>query len=177
MKLQTTNYKLQTVRGFTLIETLVAVTILVGAVTATLAISVQGMLLSNASRERLVAAYLAEEPIEYIRSERDSNVMQGMPGWLDGLAPCMAPQTCQIDMSTTPPTVTPCSGACPALRFDELTGLYGYVRGTDSLYARSVSIVTPVAGNADEAEITVTMNWRGRSTPKSFVVTDTIFRW
>lgn len=59
--------------GFTLVETLVAISILIIALTGPLAIIAQSLKTSQFSRDEITAAYLAQEPIEYIRNMRDQN--------------------------------------------------------------------------------------------------------
>ena len=79
----------QKIRGFSLIETLIAVTILMIAITGPLALVQAGLFSSNHERNQITATYLAQEALEYIRSVRDSNSYKQyngaptLPGWLD----------------------------------------------------------------------------------------------
>lgn len=58
--------------GFTILETLVAISILVLALTAPLVIVSQALKSSYFSRDQITAYYLAQEAIEYIRNKRDN---------------------------------------------------------------------------------------------------------
>lgn len=58
-------------RGFTLLETLVAVMILSLAVAGPLYVADRALVAAHISRDQLTASYLAQEGIEYIRSMRD----------------------------------------------------------------------------------------------------------
>src|ERR1035437_1827222 len=60
-------------RGFSLIETLLAVAILMIAITRPLALVQSGLFSANHERNQITATYLAQEALEYIRSLRDAN--------------------------------------------------------------------------------------------------------
>ncbi len=68
---------LKTNKGFTLIEVLVAVTILTVGVTASVGAIVNSTKLAPEVKKRLIAAQLAQEGIELVRNIRDIN-------WIDG---------------------------------------------------------------------------------------------
>jgi prepilin-type N-terminal cleavage/methylation domain-containing protein len=78
----------KTTRGFTLVETLVAISILVLALTGPLTIISQALKASYYSRDQIVAFYLAQESMEYIRNIRDENSLKtgaSVDSWLDGI--------------------------------------------------------------------------------------------
>src|SRR3989338_1659516 len=86
-------------RGFTLIETLVAVTILSAAVAGPMVLSIKSIGSASVSQDQLVAFYLGQEVVEYIRNIRDTNLISGN-NWLDGLTDCLlssGPNGCYID--------------------------------------------------------------------------------
>lgn len=58
--------------GFTILETLVAISILLLALTAPLVIVSQALRSSYFSRDQITAYYLAQEAIEYLRNKRDN---------------------------------------------------------------------------------------------------------
>lgn len=58
--------------GFTILETLVAIAILIIAITGPLAIVAQSLRSSYFSRDQITAYYLAQEAIEYVRNTRDT---------------------------------------------------------------------------------------------------------
>ena len=63
--------KLNKVRGLTMVETLVAISILTIAVIGPLGIIAQALHTSYYTRDQMTAYYLAQEPIEYVRNLRD----------------------------------------------------------------------------------------------------------
>ncbi|MCX6787230.1 MAG: prepilin-type N-terminal cleavage/methylation domain-containing protein, partial [Candidatus Kaiserbacteria bacterium] len=59
-------------RGFTLIETMVAITILTLAVSGTFFTANSSMVASSIARDQLTASYFAQEGIELVRQARDN---------------------------------------------------------------------------------------------------------
>ena len=72
--MQTTNYKLQTTNnsGFTIIETLVALSIFTTSILAIFAVVPPGLSGVNYVKNKLTASYLAEEAIDLVRAYRDN---------------------------------------------------------------------------------------------------------
>lgn len=62
-------------KGFTLIEALVAVTILTIAVVGPLYTASRAIVAAQSARDQLTASYLAQEGIEYARAVRDDNFL------------------------------------------------------------------------------------------------------
>src|SRR3989344_1991357 len=92
-------------RGFSLIESLVAIAILILAVTGTLTIASKSISISGQARDQITAAYLAEEGMEFIRNTRDNNVLAGA-SWVSGLSACIGGSGCTVDVSSS--QVAPC---------------------------------------------------------------------
>jgi len=63
--------QLNSITGFTLVETLVAVTIITIAVAGPMVTASRALLAANLSRDQLTASYLAQEGVEYVRGLRD----------------------------------------------------------------------------------------------------------
>lgn len=61
--------------GFTLIETMVAITIITLAIAGPLVIANSAIVAARISRDQLTASYLAQEGIEYVRAMRDDNYL------------------------------------------------------------------------------------------------------
>jgi prepilin-type N-terminal cleavage/methylation domain-containing protein len=176
-------------RGFTLVELLVAISILSIAILAAFT-AVRGSFQSNAFVEdQIIGSYLAQEGLEFVRNLRDENGIKnirametgGTYNWLTGMTqqnsdPCYFGKTCTIDSPLK--TLTSCSGAhetCPVLKFDSVSGLYGYTSGWASTkYTRSL-VFTSVS--ATEVQATVTVSWSGQGITKSITVSELLKNW
>jgi prepilin-type N-terminal cleavage/methylation domain-containing protein len=98
-------------RGFTLIETLVAVTILSAAVAGPMVLSIKSIGSASVSQDQLVAFYLGQEVVEYVRNVRDTNLIKSN-GWLDRLSDCKGANGsagCYIDVIND--SITDCGTA------------------------------------------------------------------
>ena len=85
-------------KGFTLIETLVAILLLSSAIAGPMTIAARGLYASTIVRNEVTAYYLAQDAMEYIRYARDSNSLTGSD-WLSNLgsrAPTGAPLVISI---------------------------------------------------------------------------------
>ena len=69
-----TNNKLLTNKGFTIVESLVAIIILVLAITGATAVVQTSLSSYIFSKDQIVSFYLAQEAFEQIRNLRDENV-------------------------------------------------------------------------------------------------------
>jgi prepilin-type N-terminal cleavage/methylation domain-containing protein len=155
-------------RGFTLVEAMVAMSILSLAVTGPLLIAQKGIASAIYARDQVTAYYLAQEAVEYVRNVRDSNRITSTP-WLSQFADCKVTAAnpanrCKIDAriidfnDTNNDPITPCSGTCPLLGIDGVNNTYGYGAGlTNSKFRRTISIDD--RASPKEAEISVTISW------------------
>lgn len=80
--------------GFTIVETLVAVSIFSMSLLGIMSVLGSGVANTNYAKQKIAAIYLAQEGIEYIRNMRDTNVLYAVDaetGWSNFLA---APKAC-----------------------------------------------------------------------------------
>lgn len=140
-------------RGFTLLEALVAVSILMVAVAAPMTIAQKGLSSASYSKNQMIASYLAQDAIEYIKNKRDENVINKRE-WLDRLEDCSNTTGCQIDTITS--VISPYSGS-NHLQQDVTNKFYGYaLGGTDTGFTRKVEIQE---NNENEVLLIVTVSW------------------
>ncbi|MBX4198988.1 prepilin-type N-terminal cleavage/methylation domain-containing protein [Candidatus Parcubacteria bacterium] len=172
-------------RGFTLIETLIAISILVMAVTGAFAAAQNGISSATFSKDQIVAFYLAEEGIEEIRNLRDQNGLAGV-GWLAGIAssgsdPCYFGSVCMVDAVSSTDVISKCgleAGSCPVLKQDPDTGFFGYDSDWDnSPFRREVQIAEVTPGNTHEVTIIVTVTWSKGLLQRQFRAKENIFDW
>lgn len=163
-------------RGFTLIETLVAITVVVTAIAGPLAIATKGLSSAFFARDQIAAFYLAQEAIEYIRNVRDTNTLSDNPDWLSGFASCVSGD-CTIDATELQVgnAVALCpQGGCPALKYNEISGLFNHRTGNESPFTRTVRLSTV---NGNEVSIGVTISWKTGIFSRQFKVRENILNW
>lgn len=167
-------------KGFTLIETLVAITVLTIAIVGPMSLAISSINSVKIVKNQVIAFYLAQEGIEYVRNLRDNNFIQGNTGtkWLDRLENCwIGSGKCVIDVSRN--TITNCGAQCPVIKYDDAGGFYyNYKSGTDTIFIRTVKIDRiNIGGGNNEAKIEVIVEWPERFGTKSFTLQDSIFNW
>jgi len=160
-------------KGFALIETIVAIAVLVGGIAGPMTIAARSIAAAQHAKNHIIASFLAEEGIEYIRNTRDTNSIIGAL-WLDGLSECMS-GVCKVDSPLG--EISSCfGGVCQKMRFDKTSGRYGYDSGwTESGFTRSISI-TDISANK-EAKISVTISWPQNKITRNLTVEERIFNW
>jgi len=92
-------------RGFTLIEALVAISILLVGILGPFMLTNMNLQAGLFSRDQITAYYLAQEAIEMVREVRDENFIQEQRTgsnmwWLSGLSACITGNTlggCRVD--------------------------------------------------------------------------------
>jgi len=183
-------------RGFTLVETIVAIFVLSMAMGALLTLAANGFYSVRYARNQIVADNLMQEAVEFIRNTRDNKFLNDSIGGYDGGANyskwvtlkssftgCFAASGCIVDIYTTGTNFIACSGTCPYMKYYEANGLYAYnyaypfTGGTsyDTSYVRTITM-TPSAGTSGFVTVTVTVRWLNGGTTKtvsqSFLLTN-----
>lgn len=181
-----TNSRLRKDKGFTLLETLVAITILATTVTAPLTIAAYSLFQARYSRDQVVATYLAQESVEMIRYLRDRNLMLGLADptrdWLRALwEPDSNGKWFTLDWDTIQQqnAYQICgSGAdpklCPYLKYD---ARYNLRSGDTTKFRRAVRI-TKSSDNTDEILIESRVYWfTGGGREKMVEVKTYLYNW
>lgn len=199
------NNLIKKAKGFTLIETLVAVLLLATAIAGPLTIASKSLLAALVAKDQVTAFFLAQDAVEYVRFVRDTNKLRG-GDWLTGaggssagidLTPCTQSNGCYFDSTTSNPSVpTACqNNGCIQATFsssrfvcyDPSVNRFRYntnaactgVSGVEkTLFARQVAITTPSSGSGSERLVTVTVSWTDTANKvRSVTVRETIFDW
>ena len=161
-------------KGFTIIESLVAIAILIVVITGTLS-AIQTSLSSYIfSKDQVIAFYLAQEGFEQIRNIRDENGLQSLP-WLTGLGPCLGGNACRVDAVAD--TLTGCGapGSCPVLRQDATSGFFGYTPAWSATIFRREIMLTQI--NADDISVVVTVDWSKGIVNRQFRARENLLNW
>ncbi|MCI0597781.1 type II secretion system GspH family protein [Candidatus Parcubacteria bacterium] len=182
--------------GFTLVETMVAITVLAIALVGPF-IAVQTALQgSYVARDQLVATHLAQEAAEYIRSVRDNNSLSGR-SWMDGLSSyscyganptsfCVVDPT-KGDIHTDVPdnsamtahsSIVPgdCAQGAECLYISSANLYNQQELGTPTKFKRVVQIRTVGVGGT-EVRVTVQVFWTTGAFPYSTTVVDNLHDW
>jgi prepilin-type N-terminal cleavage/methylation domain-containing protein len=174
MKNRNIEHRISNTEGFTLIETLVAVTVLVVSLAGPLFLADRSFVSATIARDKTTASYLAQEGMEFARKVRDTNFLAGA-SWLTSLSSCVA-NSCTVDVKNN--SLSVCSGTCPALNYDSTTRLYNHsiTSGTNKVtrFTRGIRL-TQISST--EYLVTVTVTWTDRGVTRSVVSKENIHDW
>jgi prepilin-type N-terminal cleavage/methylation domain-containing protein len=180
---------MKTQRGFTLIETLIAIFILTLTVSSLIGLAANGYYSVRYSQNQIVADNLLQESLEYLHNSRDTAAQQGTSwsDWVNSLSVsdtgaivggsnqgCYASSGCIVDPYSNTTQVRACDGTCEGI-VKYSSGFYGY---NDSSYPLSAGINTPVPSGfvrtitaqlntPDQLTITSTVTWMDGYNPRS----------
>jgi len=169
--------------GFTIVETLVAISILSLSVAGAFTAVQGGIKSSTVAKDQITAFYLAQEGMEFIKNVRDENALHSVSGqstgWLDDLSsvssdPCFFGKICRIDSYLK--TIATCSGGfgtCPNIKKDSSTGLFGYTPSwPDTVFKREIQFQQI---GTDEVFVIMRISWTNRGMCKFFQASETLF--
>ena len=157
--------------GFTLVETLVAITILTLALGGPMTLATRSIKDSLASRNKVVAFYLAHEAIEYVKNKRDSNFLYQICFTSNGpIPPNSPPPSCPTALTNwlDGQSSVLSSLNCTPLLFDGSN--YSCSSGSSTIFSRQVTMTNPdgsplpITGNEIKVEATVTWTDYGQRT-------------
>ncbi|MBI2048693.1 MAG: type II secretion system protein [Parcubacteria group bacterium] len=172
--------------GFTLIETLVAVSLLVIAIAGPMSLAAQSLSSAFYARDQMTAFHLAQEAIEAVRFVRDGNILinnvAGTPvvDLLAGIPDTTGkPFTVDIRYDDPAQSMALCNGGigpCDPLQTNGT--LFGYQNGWQTTrFTRSVR-ATLVGGTVDEVKVQVEVRWRsGAFQERVFTMSENMHRW
>jgi len=165
-------------RGFTLIETMVAITVLVVAISAPLTLSAQSLFAALYAKDQTTAFYLAQEAIEMVRNRRDGNMLRFLKGqnvsWLAGI---QIVKNFKADIPNNTMVVCIDKESCLNTPLLHDKYFYNYKGNKPTRFSRSV-LVTQNPNLKDEALIAVTVRWKtGSFQARTFTLNERIYNW
>ncbi len=164
--------------GFTLIETFIAISVLLLAVAGPLTIAARSLLSASFARDQITAYYLAQEAVELIRNKRDNNTLSSASSWISGMESCFGTEGCYVDARTEDPVFTPCvTSGCPFLYRSTATGFYSYDTSTGTDQSPFIRSVHMTEISPDEFSVSVTIAWKTGPLFKSFTIQDNFLNW
>jgi prepilin-type N-terminal cleavage/methylation domain-containing protein len=170
--------------GFTLVETLVAVSIFSVSVISLISFLGSSIANTNYAKNKIIATYLAQEGIEYIRNMRDTYVLYPANGGWNGfktlISSCVSANGCGFDSSALPAdSIFQCAGA-PAGRCKLYLDNGNYntnSSGVDSGFTRVILRELVGGGGSEEVKIISTVSWNTGSTVHSVSFSENLFNW
>lgn len=168
--------------GFTLVEALVATSILAVSVTALLNIVGQNVFVSNYVKNKATAISLAQEGVELVRNIQDSALLvqefSSFNQFLgDNFQPCIfGSGTCVIDPRDL--EITSCSNECPPLLVSQ-NGYFNYDLADNSnsfneVFTRTF-FIQPTGPSSGRVRVRVT--WLQGQTERSVEYETELFPW
>lgn len=188
-----------TTDGFTLIETLVAIGILMIAIAGPFYAASRSLTAAQIARDQLTASYLAQEGIEYVRAMRDDEYLAAYlangtntstASWTNfttandsaSITPCET-SACTLDPwnpmgAGAGKSLMPCAGgACGPLYL--ANGVYrqdsGILGAQKTPFTRTVQGTLSASGS--ELKIVSTVSWDSHGTAYTTSVTDYLTAW
>jgi len=187
-------------RGLTLVETLVAVSIVALSVVGPLTFANRALNASYIARDQLIASSLAQEGIEYVRAMKSAAFLENQSdaNWWDdhfvggsdptSISNCTSASPCTVDALNTNfgwgPSgfaLTNCSGTCPKIKLAQLSpNVFKYTQdtvispATTTAFTRTVRTI-PVSGT--EVRIDSIVNWVTHGTTYTIVVSSHLTPW
>ncbi len=152
-------------RGFTLLETIVALAIIAAAMSGPITLATRGILNAKFAKSRLVAANLSQEGLELVRKVRDDNILANR-AWDFGIDVGDR----QADVVTS--GLSASSGA--PLKRDTASGLYNYTSGNTTLFVRRINITKPVA---NQMVVLSQVIWTEGGLSRAMTLQEILYNW
>lgn len=195
--------RLQKNKGFTLIETLIAILILTLAISGPIYIASMAFRNTIDSRDNITAQYLAEEVVESIRNNRDARMLKSSDSakWIsDGaggpsvtdLANCFnnageSTNRCVMNRSAETGTYVfeqcSSSGVCPNISFDPNGAIiYGKTGVADTskfvrefYFEKGANDTSATTIPDNEAKLVVNIKWLNKGQSKVYTLTERLY--
>jgi Prokaryotic N-terminal methylation motif len=182
-------------RGQTLVEALVALTILTSGFLGITTLLTKSFQLNRISTNDTQATYLASEGIEVAKSLIDHDVYYGLATpHTDDWGECFplgrgasADYEFQYNTIDTLSAIPTCPTAVPAatansthLYFDSVNHLYSYNKGVNSVntnFTRDVKITMPAADYPNEIDVQSIVTWNTNGLSNTITLEDQFYNW
>jgi prepilin-type N-terminal cleavage/methylation domain-containing protein len=154
-------------KGFTLLEVIIAITILTTAIGGSFALIQQNLVSASMNQMTLTGYYLAQEGLEIVKNIRDNNWLA--EGWNEGLEEGIW----QVDYNST----IPVAYQNQYLKIDS-NGFYGYSSGSPTNFKRKITIGNIMSEETVMGlEVTALVEWEERGRTHKAEVTEYLYNW
>jgi len=162
-------------KGFSLLETTIAVAILVAAIIGPMALSSQSIRSASVAKNTIMASNLAQEGLELVKNIRFNNGLSDpKKDWMQGLATCGSANGCFIDPKDL--DVGECSANCAPLKFDDALGLYNYDSGSNTMFVRVIKTSNIGSGKV-EVKVSSSVRWSDKFGDHDFTLSTSMLDW
>ncbi len=178
-------------QGFTLIETMIAITIMLIAVVAPMSLAQDGITAARLAQDQIVAFYLAQEGVEVVRNMRDYNKINNQDqlfGRLDSdckveLVNLTAPG-CIIDATVAAGDYfwtqrCSASSGCPVIRSNTEKYTYNLVDPafTPTKYTREIRVWYVEDPDRKDVKVQVVVTWPFQQSTRSYTLHENLLEW
>ena len=175
-KIQNTRYK----RAFTLVEALVALSILIVGIISGFILVTKALYNVTIIQDRLTASFLAQEGIELVRQIKDTNYLKTLSGtstdWDNNLK---TDGDYLISADINAETVILLPWQDKSLYYHPSFGLYNYDNtgdATPTVFKRKINIIHV---SSDEIRVQIIMDWQSKNIKftRGIIAEDHLFNW
>jgi prepilin-type N-terminal cleavage/methylation domain-containing protein len=157
-------------RGFSIIEVMVAVSILTIGMIAVLTMSEQTIKVVKFNKDKLTASQLAQEGLELVRNKRDKNWLTPPGEWKSGI---IGDGSYTIDytgaINDEPDSI---DGDGAKLKYDA-SYFFWHGAGTATIFSRLINAVD----NGSYVEVNCTVRWREKGEAHDYMATILLYDW
>jgi type II secretory pathway pseudopilin PulG len=175
---------------------LVSVMILTLAVTALLSVSAGSATSVRSAKNKIIANWLAQESVDYVRNTRDTALIQNTDPAVDWWSPwiatlgapgtkCFSTAGCYVDITTVgdatgiPSGFISCSSICPKISYQSYTGRYAYTYSSADAVASPfiVTVYATLNTTYDMVDISAKVTWKEGTGDKSVTQSTVLSSW
>ena len=168
-------------KGFTMVEMMVAIFVLLVGITGGVAAIVKVITLTSVASSKLTAVYLVQEGLELVRNIRDTNWLEARTAandWDEGINP-LDPSNCDtgcivdyLNTQSLHPNLNPYTGQF--LKIDNTFGYYSYSAPNQTKFQRKITIGKP---SNDILDVTLEVMWMDRGASYTVTAREQLYNW
>lgn len=180
-------FKLENKKGFTLIEALVAISILIIAAIGPLSLLGKAISDGNFAKNQLIASYLGQEAMDLVINKRDYNSALSVyylgHSTFDGFSACTKFEPCNVSVNQSNGIVTlaKCGAKCQIYQDNE--GRYSYnVSSNPTIFFRKIWFEGITIDNGTYADVAerayIQVDWSNKGVPaKPYIISTILFSY